>query len=69
MTFETPCACGLTPTGGSFCPNVYTETYTSLMRRVTQKYAQACHTTDRINIYECLSSKRAREEIRSEEDL
>jgi hypothetical protein len=38
FTFETPCACGLTPTGASFCPNVYTQTYTTLMRRVIEKF-------------------------------
>ena len=69
FTFETPCACGLTPTGASFCPNVYTQTYTTLMRRVTEKFGQECHTTDRLNIYECLTNKRARHEIRSEDDL
>ena len=69
FTFETPCACGLTPTGASFCPTIYTKTYPTLMRRVTEKFGQECHTTDRLNIYECLTNKRARHEIRSEEDL
>lgn len=52
--FETPCACGLTPTGASFCPHIYTTTYTQLLRQVTQRLSTHCHTTDRLNIYECL---------------
>ena len=39
------------------------------MRKVTEKYGQECHTTDRLNIYECLSNIRATRLIRSEEDL
>ncbi|TNV78504.1 hypothetical protein FGO68_gene3615 [Halteria grandinella] len=54
LTFETPCSCGLTPTGASFCPNIYTPTYTTLLRDVTERFSQSCHTSDRANIYECL---------------
>jgi hypothetical protein len=36
FTFELPCACGLSPSGASYCPNVYTDTYTTLLRRVTE---------------------------------
>jgi hypothetical protein len=54
FTFETPCACGLSPEGSSFCPNIYTQSYATLLREVTEKLSARCHTTDRINIYECL---------------
>ena len=54
-TFETPCACGLNPTASSFCPNIYTPTYTTLLRQVTEKLAGTCHTVDRLNFYECLT--------------
>lgn len=62
FTFETPCACGLNPTGASFCPHVYTSSYTTLLRRVTEKLASHCHTTDRVNIYECLTSTNVTDE-------
>jgi hypothetical protein len=69
FTFETPCACGLTPTGASFCPHIYTDTYTTLALQVTSKFGGHCHTKDRFNLYDCLTSPLARENIESEEDL
>lgn len=35
FTFETACSCGLNPTGASFCPNIYTPSYTNLLQEVT----------------------------------
>jgi Dickkopf N-terminal cysteine-rich region len=69
FSFETTCACGLTPTGASFCPHIYTSSYTTLLRRVTEKFGQHCHTKDRTNIYECLTSKVARQQLTDEADL
>jgi hypothetical protein len=44
----------MNPTGASFCPNIFTDSYTTLLQQVTSKYAAECHTAERMNIYECL---------------
>jgi hypothetical protein len=33
-----------------------------LLRRVTEKFASHCHTSDRFNIYECLTSTNVTDE-------
>jgi len=55
VTFEKSCSCGLNPFGISFCPNIYTDSYTSLLAQVTTKLAANCHTLNRHDIYSCLT--------------
>ena len=65
-TFSLPCKCGLTPTGDSFCPKIYQDTYTTLLAELssTLPNLHSCHTLDRLDIYECLLLN-----IESEQDL
>jgi hypothetical protein len=43
----------MNPFGYSYCPNIYTDTYTTLLAEVTERFASNCHTVDRLDIYEC----------------
>lgn len=54
LNFETPCKCGFTPNGDSFCPHVYTETFTTLLRDVTEQASSSCHTLNRADAQKCL---------------
>jgi len=64
LTFETQCGCGFNPFGKSYCPNIYTQTYTTLLAKVTKRFSSECHTQHRLNIYECLTPN-----VESEEDI
>ena len=52
------CECGLSETGSAYCPKVFARNFTELLRQVAEKIEKpnlhACHTKDRLNIYECL---------------
>jgi hypothetical protein len=63
FTVQEQCKCGLNPFGYSYCPYIYTKTFTTILGKVTEKLAHNCHTLERQNIYECLSRN-----IKSEED-
>lgn len=54
LSFEIPCKCGYSPNGDSFCPHIYTDTFTQLLRTVTEKAAGKCHTLNRADPQKCL---------------
>jgi len=55
VTFEKQCGCGLNPLGNSYCPNIYTSSYTSLLAQVSTQLTENCHTLNRHDIYSCLT--------------
>ena len=52
------CTCGLTEIGSAYCPRVFPNNYTELLRQVAERIEKPslhkCHTLDRRDIYECL---------------
>jgi hypothetical protein len=64
ITFEKQCGCGLNPFGNSYCPNIYTSTYTSLLAKVSTKLTEQCHTLNRHDVYSCLTPN-----VKNEQDF
>jgi hypothetical protein len=51
--FEFQCECGLNSNGDSYCPNIYSPSYTSRLYDITTRFASNCHTKERFATESC----------------